>query len=640
MVFNVSIGKIGKQTYIKRPILTIRISDMPKFLLGIIIFCGINSYAQKVDVAYVDSLIYFTQYLGADESKADSLILMGDIIEQKGFEIDYKLGAIYGYRFKGWAYDYKGDYETAISYFLKFLKAANEESFEAEKLMAYGDLGGLYSFMGRYEDAKMIFQKATQDEKFRKEQPQRLSTFYNNLGTVYTNLNKRDSALLMYNKSLELKRQTNDSLGILNLKTNLSSFLIEEGQTALAEKYILENIAFCRQLDKKGDLWHNYINYGQLKTKQNKYREAENYYQNALNLAEELDNEPFRKDSYAALANIYEKLGNYKKALKMEQSFKAVSENLLNQETNNKISQLREEFNAEERENRNRLLNLELNSKKTQQGFLIIGIVLLALLAAVIAFALRKNRLKNKLLEQQNTLIGKQRDKLTSLNEDKNNLISIISHDLRSPFNTIALWNQQLKSFLNPSSEKAIEAVMMIDKTAKYGQEMVNNILDIEKIELNTHQVQMELVDTNQLLTELIADFKPASKSKNIEILFQSDLKTSILSDPSLLRRAIENLLSNALKFSFPDSSVWVKVASNEKQVAFQVKDEGQGIPEEEQTNLFSKYGQTSTESTAGEASTGLGLSIVKRIANELGGTIAFESEKGVGSTFTLTLAI
>jgi signal transduction histidine kinase len=605
---------------------------MKKLILLFLLSACLQSHAQKVDIAYVDSLIYFTQYLGADESKADSLILMANIIEENGFKIGYKLGAIYGFRFKGWAYDYKGDYDKAISYFLKFLKVANHEGFEAEKIMAYGDLGGLYTFTGRHQEAKEMYELATKNEKFRTEQPKRLSTFYNNLGFTYTNLGKRDSALIMYYKSLELKVQTKDSLGMLNLKTNLSSFLIEENRLEDAEKMILENIELCKAIVKKGDLWHNYINYGALKSKQKQFPKAEMHYQNALSIANELDSDPFRKESYAALALINEKQGNFKKAYEMEQLFKSVSEKITNKETNDKISELRESYEAEERENENRLLNVELDAKKTLQRYLLGGLILFAILSALIALALRKNRLKNKLLKKQNDLINQQKNKLTSLNEDKNELISIVSHDLRSPFNTIILWIDTLKSKL----PNELEAIGMIKKTALYGQQMVNNILDIEKMEINTHTVSLKNTDLVELSQELIHDFKPAADGKNIKLhLIEGKELHPIMTDAVLLRRAMENLISNALKYSPPESEVWVNIHQNKTETSITVKDNGQGIAQDEHAKLFTKYGQTASTTT--EKSTGLGLSIVKRIADELGAKLSFKSELGLGSEFTIT---
>lgn len=613
---------------------------MRKLLLFIALATPLFSIAQKVDIAYVDSLIYFTQYLGMDESKSDSLIIMGDEIEQKGFSIDYKLGAIYGYRFKGWAYDYKGDYEKAIDFFLKFLTVAQKEGFKDEIIMAYGDLGGLYAFMDRHTEAKNIFLKAVNDETFRKEQPRRLSTFYNNLGSMYNELGKKDSALIMFNSSLRLKEQTGDSLGMINLKTNLSAFLTTENKFKEAEKMILENIVLCKKIDKKGDLWHNYINYGSLRNKQKRFRDAETHFQNALDLAEELDNDPFRKESFQALALNYEKLGDFKKALAMEQATKAVSEKILNQETNDKISELRETFNAEEKERENKLLNAELTAKKTEQNLLILGLIMAALLTGVIAFSLRKNKIKNRQLAHQNSLINQQKNKLTQLNEEKNSLISVVSHDLRSPFNSIGLWNNILQENLETSPEKVSEATVMIGKTAIYGQQMINNILDIEKIEINTHQLELSETDPLALTTELIEDFSPASSGKGIKINLQSELDENqrLITDASLLRRALENLISNALKFSHPKSKVEVLLTKDENIILFKIKDYGVGIPNAEQGQLFSKYGQTSATPTSSEASSGLGLSIVKRIADELGGTVSFESQLGKGSEFVFSL--
>lgn len=614
---------------------------MTKKLFLLFLIFSIKTFAQKSGVAEVDSLIYFTQYLGADESKADSLLLMSDFIEIKATEIGYKKGVIYSYRFKGWAYDYQGKYEEAIEQYLKFLTIAQKEGFEDEKIMAYGDLGGLYSFMGRHQDAKKAFQLATNNAKFRKEQPKRLSTFYNNLGLTYRKLGLKDSALLMYQQSMILKEEEKDTIGLLNLKTNLSVFLMEENKLAEAEKMILENIVLCKKLDKKGDLWHNYFNYASLKSKQGNMPEAEEYYNKSSQLANDLDNDPFRKEIYEAQAVFYEKMGNYKKAFEMQQAAKTVSEKILNQQTNEKISELRETFNSEEKERINKILKAELTAKQTQQSFLIAGISMLLLLAGIVAFALQKNRRKNQQLAHQNDLISLQKDKLTGLNEEKNSLISIVSHDLRSPFNSILMWAETLEANLNKSKKKAMEALTMIKKSASMGENMVNNILDIEKMEINTHELDLKDCDLVALSQELIADFAPAAIGKNIQINFETNPdEIWHLTDLSLLRRALENLISNALKFSHSDSVVVLGLSKTENKIVFKIKDYGLGIPTEEQYKIFSKYGRTSTSPTSDEVSTGLGLSIVKRISEELGGEVSFVSEMAKGSEFVFSLPV
>jgi len=105
-----------------------------------------------------------------------------------------------------------------------------------------------------------------------------------------------------------------------------------------------------------------------------------------------------------------------------------------------------------------------------------------------------------------------------------------------------------------------------------------------------------------------------------------------------LVHRIVENLVSNAIKFSPQGRNVWVAISEEGDMVHIKVRDEGQGIEEDELPLLFSKYSKLSSKPTAGEASTGLGLSIVKRIVEELNGKIYCESEAGKGSLFTVIL--
>jgi signal transduction histidine kinase len=110
------------------------------------------------------------------------------------------------------------------------------------------------------------------------------------------------------------------------------------------------------------------------------------------------------------------------------------------------------------------------------------------------------------------------------------------------------------------------------------------------------------------------------------------------VSDKQLVSRICENLFSNAIKYSLPGRNVWISLSGTHDAVNIKVKDEGVGIPQEELPNLFSKYSKISTTPTAGESSTGLGLSIVKRIVEELNGSVFCESEPGKGSLFTVVL--
>ena len=132
---------------------------------------------------------------------------------------------------------------------------------------------------------------------------------------------------------------------------------------------------------------------------------------------------------------------------------------------------------------------------------------------------------------------------------------------------------------------------------------------------------------------------RPGAEKKNIKLHYENPGKeVYILSDKQMVHRICENLISNAIKYSPAGKNVWLSIADEGDAVEIKVKDEGVGISAEDLPHLFSRYSKLSSKPTDGEASTGLGLSIVKRIVEELNGRISCESIEGKGSLFTVVL--
>jgi signal transduction histidine kinase/Tfp pilus assembly protein PilF len=565
---------------------------------------------------------------------------MATKIRDWGKPLGFKEGELYFYRFNGWADEYDGKYDQAANNYLKMMELAEKYDMEHQKFMAVGDLAVVYKSTNQLEKAKKILLFGIDPKNIKIPNERRNATFYNNLGVIYKTQLKYDSAMLMYKRSLDIKIKLKDEQGIANQKINLAPLLVKLKRYDEAEKMLKENLEFLKTKDQEGDVWENLTNLSGLKIQQGKLTEAEEYLKKAVAIAEKLDSKQKKSIIYTSYGELLSLKGNHKEAYEYALKSSRIKEELVNNETNEKISELQEKFNAVEREKENKLLSSQLESEKLKQWLFGIGAFMLGLLAIVIGFALRKNRKKNTQLAHQNDLITQQKDKLTELNVEKNNLISIVSHDLRSPFNAIALWNQTLQENIGKSPLKVAEATEMIGKTASYGQQMINNILDIEKMEINNHKIDLKPLIIPSLITELIADFGPASKGKNIEIITKDSLPEGfqLVTDYQLLRRAVENLISNALKFSHRDSTVIVSLELMDEKLKIKVKDFGVGIPESQQHLIFGKYGKTSAIPTEGEVSTGLGLNIVKRICEELGGSVSFTSEEMKGSEFTIEL--
>ncbi len=171
--------------------------------------------------------------------------------------------------------------------------------------------------------------------------------------------------------------------------------------------------------------------------------------------------------------------------------------------------------------------------------------------------------------------------------------------------------------------------------------ETINRLLDVNMIEEGKIELRLEEFDLVSLVSETVSLAIPHARNKNIVINFRSEVeKLQIESDRSLSGQVFDNLISNALKYSFSDSKVKVRIRLKDQSAFVEVEDQGQGISEEELPMIYDRFKRLSSKPTAGESSTGLGLNIVKNLVNLLHGKISIKSKVGEGSTFTIELPV
>jgi signal transduction histidine kinase len=263
----------------------------------------------------------------------------------------------------------------------------------------------------------------------------------------------------------------------------------------------------------------------------------------------------------------------------------------------------------------------------------------LLLVAITAALAFMTKRRVNRQLQATNDLVIRQNERLSELNYEKNSLISIVSHDLSTPFASIGMWNQLLQADQDNLTTEQKKALSRIEQATVYGEKLIRHILDVEKAQTNLHKVQLENLDLRIFAESIIEEFLPVATKKNIQLhLDCANRSLYFLSDRQLLSRMLENLLSNAIKYTSTGRNVWMSVSEERDAVSIKVRDEGVGIEQDELPHLFAKYSKISSQPTNGEPSTGLGLAIVKRIVEELNGDISCESSLGKGSVFTVVL--
>jgi len=236
-------------------------------------------------------------------------------------------------------------------------------------------------------------------------------------------------------------------------------------------------------------------------------------------------------------------------------------------------------------------------------------------------------------LEQKNL-------ELERLNEDKNHFLSVAAHDLRNPltiiYTTADLITEELKE---KTSAETIEFLEMIKRSSKFMRDLLEELLDVSIIDSGKLSIDLEPVDIMDLIRNNVSLNRVIAGRKNITVEFLplKDLPLIHL-DRKKIEQVLNNLISNAIKYSYPQSKVIIDSKCENDTLVISVHDSGQGIPQAEMGKLFKPFPRLSVKTTSGESSTGLGLVIVRKIMEAHHGTVWAESRLNIGTTFSIAL--
>ncbi|MEM6641845.1 MAG: ATP-binding protein [Bacteroidota bacterium] len=220
--------------------------------------------------------------------------------------------------------------------------------------------------------------------------------------------------------------------------------------------------------------------------------------------------------------------------------------------------------------------------------------------------------------------------------KEQDNLVSVIAHDLKAPFNQIFGFTEILKHELQ--GEQA-EIVSMIGRISAASRKMIENLVYLRYYESAGFTPTIAMIDIDTIYQTKMAGFSALAEQKSI--LLKGKLKkidAPFWSDVNAIDRIISNLLSNAIKFSPDHTTIQFGFKGTRKKLTISVADEGPGFTKEDQKKAFRKFQKLSARPTGGESSSGLGLSIIKELVQGLGGSIKLESEKGKGALFLVEL--
>jgi signal transduction histidine kinase len=244
-------------------------------------------------------------------------------------------------------------------------------------------------------------------------------------------------------------------------------------------------------------------------------------------------------------------------------------------------------------------------------------------------------------LAEQNTRLQWQSRELEKANRLKSEFLASMSHELRTPINALigyaSLMLDRIYGELTPRQE---EGLKRIQGAAQHLLALINDILDLAKIEAGRMPLHLEDVTLSDIVTEISQQIEPLVKKKSLTYNVQLPSNDLILhTDRTKVKQILLNLLSNAVKFT-PHGAIWLTVAKDEEDLRFDVRDTGIGIRQEDLESIWEDFRQVDQSRTREFGGTGLGLSITRKLVDALGGHVFAESAFGKGSTFTVVLPV
>jgi signal transduction histidine kinase len=261
---------------------------------------------------------------------------------------------------------------------------------------------------------------------------------------------------------------------------------------------------------------------------------------------------------------------------------------------------------------------------RNRRSLWLAGVVLMLLLVLVSAYAVHRG------ISQELRVARLQSD-----------FVSAVSHEFRSPLTTLRTITELLAQNRIADEARRKQSYQFLDHETNRLHRLVEDLLDFGRMESGRKQYHLQTHDAFQLVRASVADFTEEAEARGFRI--ETNLGSTgatVQADEEAFRRAIRNLLENAVKYSPECKTVWVEGAVNDHQVSISVRDQGMGIDGREQREIFKKFVRGAAAKRAGIKGTGIGLSMVHQISRALGGEIHLQSKVGAGSTFTIVLPL
>ncbi len=570
-----------------------------------------NTLKDTTGIVY--SLYY--QSIIAGNINLNSIILNNFIEAVKyfpGFKNDSLL--IEFYRLLGSAYFKMGLYNESINAVQSAIELAYSSNRTDQLLRSYMNLALNFIEINKYKEAEELLIDVLERSK-KLNNDNLIGTAYSYLGYLYNSLGQYDKSIEYNLQAIEYRKKVRDKSGIAAELNNIADSYYKLGNFAKALEYAKEAIIYADSLN---------------------------------NIDAKIATNLIIAESYAAL-------GNYKNAYetlqKSYQSYKDKYNQMFIQEAIDIL--VKSNYDYIINENRSLKQQIELNNKliknnRNLQFFLIISLLFALIVALLLYRNIRINRKYVREMAEMNAIqisinkkLQENEQALQIANQTKDKFLSIIAHDIRNPIASLMSFIHIMRrDFDDMTAKERNELIDELEKIVTNTDELLNNLL--MWVRSQSGRIDVRIVDTNlkDILSQMYELFSSLASQKSIKLVFEGQQELVFKTDVDIFNIILRNLISNAIKFTPQNGTVTVKTNIDKNKLVISVSDTGIGMSDEIKQKLFKIGEKVVQNGTNQERGSGLGLLLVKEFVTLLNGTIEFESEKGKGTTFIVTIPL
>lgn len=515
----------------------------------------------------------------------------------------------------------KGNYTTATNYFLDALQLFKSIKHKPGIIQTYIKLGTVNDYNGNADKALEYYNLATALNG-----KDTLSNAYysllNNIGIVYGRKNQFKKALDYFEQGIKSSNTPRFIDLHITLLSNAMKACAELGENEKSLVYHNLAIAKARQYNIPEQEARELINFADVQ-KDNPTL-AVTYLNQALLIAQTINNRPIIADIYQALQLVYKKQKNYPAAYEALEHFHNLQDSLFNITKTRELATLFASYELNESKNRIHELQLQNKERSAERNLFIISTLGILIIVSLLWYYYRKMNVLN--------------EKLQAFNKIKDKLFSIIGHDLKAPVSGLVQTLELLESgALNEEESK--EMIGELKKQTGLSLNTLNALLNWGETQLKGIAINPKQITTKEIIEKNLAIAESQAAAKSITITDNTSSEIQAFVDVDHFDFIIRNLLSNAIKFTNNHGKVEINSTDNKdnNMVVFSVKDTGKGIGVEEQkqfsiSNIHVSFG------TNGEKGTGLGLLLAKEFVQANEGKIWLESKQGEGTIFYVAI--